>query len=137
MQIIGKLRIGSAALHITLESRPSVVTLRIGDEDSRWRAERAIGGTAGADLWRHVKAAAHRAVADYLELGARPGTFERAASAVYVEIGSVGIVRAELGDGDSPDATARLMTKVARRLAKLEHEMVDGDGRRVTVTIPE
>jgi hypothetical protein len=136
MEIIGKLRIGTAVLDIIVERRPSVVTLRIGDEDSRWRAERVIGKSAGADLWRHVKAAAHRAVADYLELGTRP-SFEKAATAVYVEVGALGIVRAELGDDDSTDATARLMTKVARRLARLEHEVLDGNGQRITVTIPE
>jgi hypothetical protein len=74
-------------------------------------------------------------VADYLELSVR-AEYADAATAVYVEIGSVGIVRVELGDGDSPDVTARLMAKVARRLAG-EREIFDANGQPRTVFVPK
>ncbi len=136
MKTICKLQIGTASLDLTVTCMETAVVLRIGDEDSRWRAERAAGATAGADIWRYVLAGAHRIVADYIELGAA-ADFRDAASAVYVEAGSVGVVRAELCDDESASTTAKLLAKAARRLAGREATVFDSQGRKVTVRVPE
>jgi hypothetical protein len=52
-------------------------------------------------------------VADYLEFSVR-AEYADATTAIYVEIGSLGMVRVELSDGDSPEITASLMAKVAK-----------------------
>jgi hypothetical protein len=136
MKAICKLQIESASLDLTVTSMETAVVLRIGDEDSRWRAERVLGPSAGANLWRFVRAASHRAVADYLDLWGDP-EHEGAGNTIYVETGSDSVVRVELGRGESPNATARLMAKVARRLAGREATILDANGKRITVRIPD
>jgi hypothetical protein len=137
METIAKLQVGTAYLDITLARTNTAVILRIGDDDSRWRAERAVGSAAGADLWRFVQAAAHRIVADYLEEGANSEFAPDAATAVYVQAGSTGVVRAELGNDESVFLTARLLIKVVHRLASREATLFDAAGRKVTVRVAE
>jgi hypothetical protein len=136
MKTICKLQIGTAFLDLTVACMETAVVLRIGDEDSRWRAERVLGSTAGANLWRFVRAASHRAVADYLDLWGDP-EHEDAGNTIYVETGSDSVVRVELGTEESVNATAKLMAKVARRLAGREATILDANGNMITVRIPD